>query len=77
MILRPRRWWEPQMGGVARSGPDLQRAGQIMSLEQIVPFQSFELTDNFLTRKQLYHFCCQAERMFSGARGKGEATPGA
>ncbi|XP_030333600.1 CTP synthase 2 isoform X1 [Strigops habroptila] len=51
-------------GCVALNGADEQHVEQTTSLEVILPFWSFGLIDNFITRKQLYHFYCQTERMF-------------
>lgn len=66
-------------GGVALNGPDMQHAGQTTSVEEILTFQSFELTVKFLARKELYHLYCQTERMFSRellpeSLDKGKAT---
>lgn len=51
-------------GCVALNGSDMRCAGQTTSVEEILPFWSFGLIDNFITRKQLCHLYCQTERMF-------------
>lgn len=37
---------------------------QTPSIAEVLPFGSFELLQDFIRRKHLYHFCSQTERMF-------------